>query len=58
MKKVSKTVAAGLAGAVLGALIQATNIADKFPSPLNMVGYFILFVSIVIMAWDLIFRNR
>ncbi|OYT57784.1 MAG: hypothetical protein DRO96_03140 [Candidatus Aenigmatarchaeota archaeon] len=54
----SNTLKAGIVTAVMGALIQASKIADKFPEPLNFIGYMIVFCSVIIMAWDLIIRRR
>ena len=56
--KTSNTLKAGIVTAVMGALIQSSKIADRFPEPLNFIGYMIVFCSVIIMAWDLIIRRR
>ncbi|MCD6215767.1 MAG: hypothetical protein J7J92_01690 [Candidatus Aenigmarchaeota archaeon] len=53
----NKTLKAGIVTAVMGALIQASKIADKFPEPLNFIGWLIIFCSVVIIAWDLVLKR-
>ncbi len=45
---------ASFAGAVLGATLQLSKIADKFPFPFNYTGYVIIFFSVLAMAWELV----
>jgi len=53
----SGTLKVGIVSSVLGALIQLSHVADKFPFPLNQTGYVIIFCSVVVIAWDLVIRR-
>lgn len=56
-KFMSSKLKVGIVSAVMGALIEASEIADKFPEPLNFIGWLIIFCSVVIIAWDLLLRR-
>ncbi len=47
-----KTTRVGVVTGVIGGILQLSKIADKFPYPLNYVGYTAIFVGIFLIAFD------
>ena len=49
---------ASVASAILGAVLQLSKIADKFPFPFNYTGYAIVFFSVLVMAYELLSKVK
>jgi hypothetical protein len=58
MAKKSKLLKVGIVVAVLGALIDLSDVASGFPSPLDFLGKLIVFVAVLIIAVDVIYGRR
>ncbi len=47
-----KATRVGVVTGVIGGILQLSKIADKFPYPINYVGYAAIFIGVFMIAFD------
>ncbi len=53
-KKNDRTIKVGVVAAILGAIIQLSDVAKGFPSPLDLIGNIIVFCAVILVVADLV----